>query len=328
MLFRETANEKIFKRMETTTISADIENGTTSTEFWKTENDRDLAQIMTKRVTYTVYLWVYRVTTMLIIMIFLSIMVTLPLVVSLTILSNYIRKIADRKRRYWTNKDDLIETLYERIDAAFAKAKELQDKKDRQIMKESYEDFTALITGRFGLSPSGSSEGEERGRRRRGPPGTGMFGPPPIRRPPMPRKPFARPPPLAGPRFPSPQPPYPGGPRMPAQQLPRPAGPYPPGYLPQQPIPSGPHMQGPPRFPPPGTPPPGFPPQGPYQGPPLRGPPPQGLPLRGPPPQGPPLRGPPPQGPPPQGPPPRGPSSARSSSWLPLMLNLPLKLFK
>ena len=33
MLFKEIADEKKFKMMETTTISADIENGTNLTEF-------------------------------------------------------------------------------------------------------------------------------------------------------------------------------------------------------------------------------------------------------------------------------------------------------
>ena len=37
----------------------------TTTEFWTSQDDYDIAQIMTKRVTYTVYTWLFRIMIML-----------------------------------------------------------------------------------------------------------------------------------------------------------------------------------------------------------------------------------------------------------------------
>ena len=124
-----------------------MDESVSTTEFWTSENERDLAQLMTKRITFTVYLWLFRVMMMLVVMILLSVMLTVPVAVALSILNNYIRRVTAKKRNYWANREMLLETLYNRIDTAAEKVADKQSKADEKLMAKARDDYNKLVYG-------------------------------------------------------------------------------------------------------------------------------------------------------------------------------------
>lgn len=72
----------------------------TTTEFWSSENEFDVAQLITKRILYAFHLWTFRLGAFQLVFIFLSIVFGIPLLVSLVGLLGKINEKTQRKRRY------------------------------------------------------------------------------------------------------------------------------------------------------------------------------------------------------------------------------------
>ncbi len=130
-----------------TTTNANVSLDAT-TEFWSSENDYDVAQIMTKRVTFTVYMWLFRVMIMLGLMAVLTFVICVPITITLLILNNNIRRVIVRKRKYWENDEYLLAEVIKKVDKKIKKMEKEKQKRSLDAMKEakrSYDELKALM---------------------------------------------------------------------------------------------------------------------------------------------------------------------------------------
>ncbi len=177
-----------YEDYDTTTVNTTID---TTTEYWSSENDYDVAQIMTKRVTYTVYTWLFRVMIMLGLMAVVTFVVCVPVAATLLIVNRRIRSVIVRKRKYWENDEYLLKEVMKKVDKKMKAIEKEKEKQSLEAMKEAKKTFNNLKRmmgggGGGGGSPRG---GRRRPRKKR----PGPRSPPPGRK----RK---RPPPHGPPR--------------------------------------------------------------------------------------------------------------------------------
>lgn len=69
-------------------------------EFWTSENEFDIAQIITKRVLFSFYLWIGRLTSIQVILTFLSLGFGLPLLIFMMALVSKTKEKIQRKQRF------------------------------------------------------------------------------------------------------------------------------------------------------------------------------------------------------------------------------------
>lgn len=89
----------------------------TTTPFWSSENEYDNAQMITKRILFTFYSWIFRFSAAAVIMTYLTVVIagfTIAFVLSVMVIS---RGIAARKRDFWQNRKILNHHLKAQLKA-------------------------------------------------------------------------------------------------------------------------------------------------------------------------------------------------------------------
>jgi len=104
-----------FNTYDTTTTSTTTIS--TTTEFWSSEDDYDVAQMMTKRITYTIYRWLFRLIIMLGLMAVTTFVLVVPLSFALILINRSIQRVIARRRNYWENDEALMLELAKKVDA-------------------------------------------------------------------------------------------------------------------------------------------------------------------------------------------------------------------
>ena len=157
-----------------TTAASNITTTTeaTTTPFWESENNFDIAEVMTKRVTFTVYTWLFRVMIMLGLMMVITFVICVPIAITLMILNSHISRVIVRKRKYWQNEDLLIKEVQRKVDEKAEQMKQKQEEKDFQVMQEAIQDVQKLkalqdrVVGVFQGAGGPAAFGRGRGRGR------------------------------------------------------------------------------------------------------------------------------------------------------------------
>ena len=106
----------------------------TTTEFWTSENPFDLAQIITKRILYAFYLWLFRFSSSSVVLAFVTFVIGTLAVVILSILMSRIDQELNRKHRFWTN-TKLIDTSLKKKEKAFKSRLQAKNVKREKKLK-------------------------------------------------------------------------------------------------------------------------------------------------------------------------------------------------
>ena len=114
------------------------ENVETTTEFWTSENPFDVAQIITKRILYAFYLWLFRFSGASVILAFVTFVIGTVAVVILGLLLSKINAELNRKYKFWTNRK-LVDSSLKKKERAFksklrAKNAKREQKLRRQVL--------------------------------------------------------------------------------------------------------------------------------------------------------------------------------------------------
>ena len=75
----------------------------------------DIAQIMTKCITYGIYRWIYYLMLVIVSITFVVFMIAVPCTIWLAILIRRMGNILERKKAFWENIDPIIQKMKERI---------------------------------------------------------------------------------------------------------------------------------------------------------------------------------------------------------------------
>jgi len=136
----------------TTTTDQTVPTTPTTTEFWKSEDDFDVAQIMVKRITYTIYKWLYRLMVAEGIMAVGTFLLVLPAAVTLWLMNRSIRRVIERRRKYWENDEKLMEELYRKVDEQLQELSMKQEQARVQAMMRAVADVKNLTRGLQGYN--------------------------------------------------------------------------------------------------------------------------------------------------------------------------------
>ena len=108
----------------------------TTTEFWTSENPFDVAQIITKRILYAFYLWLFRFSGASVILIFLTFIIGSVAMVILSILMSRINRELNRKYGFWTDREHLEGSLKKKEKDFKAKLKRRNAKREKKLRRQ------------------------------------------------------------------------------------------------------------------------------------------------------------------------------------------------
>ena len=108
----------------------------TTTEFWTSENPFDVAQIITKRILYAFYLWLFRFSGASIIMIFVTFIIGAISLIILSTLMSRINSVLNKKYEFWTDKERLEGSMKKKERNFKAKLKRRQANREKRLKKQ------------------------------------------------------------------------------------------------------------------------------------------------------------------------------------------------
>lgn len=141
--------------------------GPTTTPFWTSEDNYDVAEVMTKRVTFTLYTWLFRLMIALALMVVVTFVICVPIALTLLILNGNIRRVVARKRKYWENEENLVEEVRRRVEEKYEELERKKRQREYGWMKEAVEDHNMLNMLK-GITMQKMARGRGRGRKGRG----------------------------------------------------------------------------------------------------------------------------------------------------------------
>ena len=115
---------------------SDKENIETTTEFWTSENPFDVAQIITKRILYAFYLWLFRFSGASVILAFMTFVIGVIAVVILGILISKINGELNRKYKFWTNRKHIDSVLKKKERAYKSKLRAKNAKREKKLRRQ------------------------------------------------------------------------------------------------------------------------------------------------------------------------------------------------
>ncbi len=116
-----------------------------TTEFWSSESDYDVAQIMVRRVLFTIHTWLYRVLVGLGVMTVSTFVVCVPISMALVVMINNIRRVIARKRKYWENDEHLVAEVVKRVDKKMKQIEKEKQQRAVEAMQEAKGDVDLMM---------------------------------------------------------------------------------------------------------------------------------------------------------------------------------------
>ena len=99
----------------------------------------DKMQLMVKRMSYTLYLWMDRLILTEVMLTILTVMLVIPLVVFAASHLIYIRRVLNRRRAFWENPKKLQDEIDAKVEAYAKKAMAKQHKAQEEQIKRAKE---------------------------------------------------------------------------------------------------------------------------------------------------------------------------------------------
>ncbi len=116
----------------------------TTTEFWTSENDDDVAQVLLKRVNYGFYNWLLQALLMLELMILITSIISIPTAITVVILNNSTKSVVVSGFEYWRDEKVLIARVHDQVNKKIKLVRAKEARQDAEVRKEAVKEIGLL----------------------------------------------------------------------------------------------------------------------------------------------------------------------------------------